>query len=137
PAAHHGHPTATAMFLMIVTTSVALGGIASAWLLYVRLPELPEQIATAAHGIYEVLWNKYWVDQVYETLLLRPYRAASRFLWQGVDSVVIDGIVNGVGRGVSASALSWRRLQTGNVQNYALGMVLGAVAALSYSSWIR
>jgi NADH-quinone oxidoreductase subunit L len=137
PAAHHGHPTATAMFLMIVTTSVALGGIASAWLLYVRLPELPGRIATAAHGIYEVLWNKYWVDQVYETLLLRPYRTASRFLWQGVDSVVIDGIVNGVGRGVSACALSGRRLQTGNVQNYALGMVLGAVAALSYFSWIR
>jgi len=136
PSVHQGHPTATVMFLMVVTTSVALGGIASAWLLYVRLPDLPGRIATVAQGIYNVLWNKYWIDQVYETLFLGPYRTASRFLWQGVDSAVIDGIVNGVGRGVSASALSWRRLQTGNVQNYALGMVVGAVGILSYY-WFR
>ena len=124
------------MFLMIVTTSVALGGIASAWLLYVRLPDLPGRIATAARWIYDVLWNKYWVDQVYEALFLGPYRTASRFFWQSVDSFLIDGVVNGVGLGVSASALSWRRLQTGNVQNYALGMVVGAVAVLSYY-WLR
>jgi hypothetical protein len=49
---------------------------------------------------------------------------------------MIDGIVNGVGFGVEAAALSWRRVQTGNVQNYALAMVVGAVTILSYY-WLR
>ena len=135
-----GHPgdasPETLAFLMVVTTAVALGGIAWAWLLYVRRPDLPGRMAAAARWAYEVLWNKYWIDEVYETLFLGPYRAACRVFWRGVDSVVIDGIVNGVGLGVSASALSWRRLQTGNVQHYALGMVIGAVAVLSYY-WFR
>jgi NADH-quinone oxidoreductase subunit L len=137
PPGHHGHPPAgTLAFLMVVTTSVAVGGIASAWLLYVRRPDLPGRIAAAARWIYDVLWDKYWIDQVYETLFLGPYRTACGFFWRGVDSVVIDGIVNGVGLGVSAAALSWRRLQTGNVQHYALGMVVGAVAVLGYY-WFR
>ena len=137
PPGHHGPASpGTLGFLMVVTTSVALAGIAWAWLLYVRLPDLPGRIATAARWIYDVLWNKYWIDQVYETLFLEPYRTASRFFWRGVDSVLIDGVVNGVGLGVSAAALSWRRLQTGNVQNYALSMVVGAVAVLSYY-WFR
>jgi NADH-quinone oxidoreductase subunit L len=137
PHGHHsdGSP-ATLVFLMAVTTSVALAGIASAWLLYVRQPELPGRMAAAAERVYDILWNKYWVDEVYERLFLQPYRTACGFFWTGADSVVIDGIVNGVGRGVSASALSWRRLQTGNVQHYALAMVVGTIAVLSYF-WLR
>jgi NADH-quinone oxidoreductase subunit L len=133
PPGHHGHPSSgTLVFLMTVTTAVALGGIALAWLLYVRLPDLPERIAAAARWLYELLWNKYWIDEVYETLFLGPYQAACRVFWQGIDSAVIDGIVNGVGLGVSASALGWRRLQTGNVQHYAFAMVVGTVAILTY-----
>jgi NADH-quinone oxidoreductase subunit L len=137
PPGHHGHPSpGTLAFLMVVTTLVALGGIAGAWLLYVRRPDLPGRIAAAARWIYDVLWDKYWIDEVYETLFLGPYRMACGFSWRAVDSVLIDGIVNGVGRGVSAAAISWRRLQTGNVQHYALGMVVGAVVVLSYY-WFR
>ena len=137
PPGHHGDPsTGTLAFLMIVTTSVALGGIAWAWLLYVRLPGLPGRIAAAARWIYDVLWDKYWIDQVYETLFLGPYRMACGFCWRGVDSLLIDGVVNGVGLAVSAAAVTWRRLQTGNVQHYALGMVVGAVIVLSYY-WFR
>jgi NADH-quinone oxidoreductase subunit L len=133
PAVHPGDPApGTVAFLMVLTTSVALAGIASAWLLYVRLPNLPARLAASGRWVYEVLWNKYWIDQIYEALFLHPYRIACRFFWQDVDSDVIDGVVNGVGLGVSASALSWRRLQTGNVQHYALAMVVGAVAVLSY-----
>jgi NADH-quinone oxidoreductase subunit L len=134
---HHGHPsTGTLAFLMAVATAVALGGIAAAWVLYVRRPELPGRIEAAAQGAYDLLWNKYWIDEVYETLFLTPYQAACRIFWRGVDSVVIDGIVNGVGLAVTACALTWRRLQTGNVQHYALGMVVGTVAVLSYY-WFR
>ncbi len=137
PPGHHGHASpGTLVFLMVVTTSVALAGIAWAWLLYVRLPDLPGRIAAAARWIYDLLWNKYWIDQVYDTLFLAPYQMACGFFWQTVDSAIIDGIVNGAGFGVEAAALSWRRLQTGNVQNYAVAMVVGAVAILSYY-WFR
>jgi NADH-quinone oxidoreductase subunit L len=137
PPGHHGPASPqTLVFLMVVTTSVALAGIVWAWLLYVRLPDLPGRIAAAARWIYDVLWNKYWIDQVYDRLFLAPYRWACGFFWQTVDSAMIDGVVNGVGVGVEAAALSWRRVQTGNVQNYALAMVVGAVTILSYY-WLR
>jgi NADH-quinone oxidoreductase subunit L len=137
PPGHHGDPSpGTLAFLMIVTTAVALGAIAWAWLLYVRRPDLPGRIAAAARWIYTVLWDKYWIDEVYETLFLGPYRMACGFFWRGIDTVVIDGLVNGVGLGISAAALAWRRLQTGNVQHYALGMVVGAVIVLTYY-WFR
>jgi NADH-quinone oxidoreductase subunit L len=137
PSGHHGEPsTGTLAFLMIVATLVALGGIAWAWLLYVRRPDLPGRIAAAGRWVYDVLWDKYWIDQVYETLFLAPYRRACDFSWRGVDTIVIDGLVNGVGLGVSAAALAWRQLQTGNVQNYALAMVVGAVVVLGYY-WLR
>jgi len=137
PSAHHGEPSlGTLVFLMVVTTTVALSGIGCAWLLYVRQPDLPGRMAAAAQSAYDVLWNKYWIDQVYERLFLEPYRMACGFFWKSVDTLLIDGIVNRVGVGVSAAALSWRRLQTGNVQNYALAMVVGAVAVLTYY-WVR
>jgi NADH-quinone oxidoreductase subunit L len=137
PPGHHGDPSAgTLAFLMIVTTGVALSGIAWAWLLYARRPDLPGRIGARARSLYDVLWNKYWIDEVYETLFLGPYRTVCGLFWRDVDSVLIDGAVNGVGRCVSAAALLWRRLQTGNVQHYALGMVVGAVIVLSYY-WFR
>jgi NADH-quinone oxidoreductase subunit L len=133
PPGHHGHPsTGTLVFLMLVTTSVALAGIAWAWLLYVRQPELLPRIAALGGRLYGVLWNKYWIDEIYEALIFRPYGMASRFCWKVIDSTIIDGIVNGVGAAFSTSALVWRRIQTGNVQHYALGMVVGAFVIVSY-----
>jgi NADH-quinone oxidoreductase subunit L len=133
PHGHHGHPpVATLLFLMLVTTSVALAGIAWAWLLYVRQPELLPRIAAVAGRLHDVLWNKYWIDEIYEATILRPYRMASRFCWKAIDATIIDGMVDGVGAAVSTSALVWRRLQTGNVQHYALGMVVGAFVVVSY-----
>ncbi len=134
----HGHVEASAgttASLTLVTTAVALAGIAWAWLLYVRQPELLDQVAGATRRLYGVLWNKYWVDEVYEALVLRPYRETSRFFWKGVDATVVDGVVHGVGASVTTSGLVGRRLQTGNVQHYALAMVLGAVALLGWA-WL-
>jgi NADH-quinone oxidoreductase subunit L len=133
PHGHHGHPsTLTLLSLMLVTTSVALAGIAWAWLLYVRQPELLPRVAAVAGRLYDVLWNKYWIDEVYEAAVLRPYRMASRFAWKAIDATIIDGVVNGAGQAVSGAGLIWRRLQTGNVQHYALGMVVGAIVVVSY-----
>ena len=67
---------------------------------------------------------------LYDFLIVDPYKRASRFFWKSVDSVMIDGVVNGVGAIVVWHSGVWRRLQTGNVQSYALGMLVGAVAVV-------
>ena len=126
---HHGHPsTGTLVMLMLSATGVALFGIWWAYTLYVKSPETLDKVYARTSRIYEVLWNKYWVDELYDFFIIDPYKKASRFFWRSVDSVLIDGIVNGVGAVVVWNSGVLRRLQTGNVQSYALGMLLGAVA---------
>ncbi len=126
---HHGHPsTGTLLLLMLTATGVALFGIWWAYNLYVKSPETLDRVYARTTRIYEVLWNKYWVDELYAFLIIDPYKRASRFFWKGVDAVFVDGLVNGVGAVVVWNSGVLRRLQTGNVQSYALGMLLGAVA---------
>lgn len=126
---HHGHPsTGTLVMLMLSATGVALFGIWWAYTLYVKSPEMLDKVYAKTTRIYEVLWNRYWIDELYDFLIIDPYKKASRFFWRSVDSVLIDGIVNGVGAVVVWNSGVLRRLQTGNVQSYALGMLLGAVA---------
>lgn len=128
---HHGHPsTGTLLLLMLAATGAALFGIWWAWLLYSRSPETLERVYARTTRVYEVLWNKYWIDELYDFLIVEPYKRASRFFWKSIDSVVIDGVVNGVGAVVVWNSGLWRRLQTGNVQSYALGMLVGAVAVV-------
>ncbi|MDG2306246.1 MAG: NADH-quinone oxidoreductase subunit L [Candidatus Binatia bacterium] len=126
---HHGNPsTGTLLMLMASATGAALFGIWWAHTLYVRSPETLDKVYAKTTRIYEVLFNKYWIDELYDSLIIDPYKRASRFFWKTVDSVVIDGVVNGVGAVVVWNSGVLRRLQTGNVQSYALGMLLGAVA---------
>jgi len=76
------------------------------------------------------LWNKYYVDEIYNAIVIQPYIALSAFFWKQVDSVLIDGAVNGVGELVRYTGSRVRRLQTGNVQVYALAMLIGAVCVI-------
>ncbi len=128
---HHGHPsTGTLLMLMTTATAVALLGIWWAHTLYVRSPETLDKVYAKTTRIYEVLYNKYWIDELYDFMIIDPYKRASRFFWKTVDAVVIDGVVNGVGAVVVWNSSVLRRLQTGNVQSYALGMLIGAVAII-------
>jgi len=136
PHGHHGHPTTgTLLFLMTLATAVALFGIWWAWTLYAKSPQLLETVYARTRGVYTVLWNRYWVDELYDTLIVDPYKRTSRFFWKGVDAVFIDGLVNGVGAVVTWNAGVWRRLQSGNVSHYALGMLAGAVL-LAGATWL-
>jgi len=127
--AHHGHPgTGTLLWLTASATGVALFGIWWAHTLYVRSPETLDRVYARTTRLYEVLWNRYWIDELYDFLIIDPYKRASRFFWKSIDSILIDGVVNGVGEIVVWNSSVWRRLQTGNVQSYALGMLAGAVA---------
>ena len=129
PHGHHGHPSMGTLYLLsAIATAAAAFGIWWAWMLYVRSPQLLDRVYARTTRIYEILWNRYWVDEIYDFLFVDPYRRASTFFWKSVDAIFIDGLVNGVGAVVVWNSGVWRRLQTGNVQTYAMAMLIGAVA---------
>ncbi len=113
--------------LMGVSIAAGLAGMALAWWMYLKRP--PREGAPGA--LYRLVLNKYYVDEIYEAWIVRPLLAVSaRVLWRAVDAGVIDGAVNGVGRGSASVGDRLRRVQSGNLRSYAAWVALGAVAAL-------
>jgi NADH-quinone oxidoreductase subunit L len=127
--AHH-ESGATLLLLIGSATLVALAGIYAAYAVYGRTSDLAERVAAGMPGAYRVLWNKYYVDELYDALVIRPYTVLSRIFWQVVDTQIIDGAVNGVGELVRYIGSRVRRLQTGDVQAYALALLVGAICVL-------
>jgi NADH-quinone oxidoreductase subunit L len=127
--AHHVSG-ATLAFLIGSATVVALSGIVAAYLVYGRPSPVADETAARAPGLYRLLWNKYYVDELYDALVIQPYVTLSRVFWQVVDSQIIDGAVNGIGELTRWTGSRVRRLQTGNVQAYALAMLAGAIAVI-------
>jgi NADH-quinone oxidoreductase subunit L len=81
--------------------------------------------------MYSILVNKYYVDELYDAIIVWPVIRASRdFLWRVVDASFIDGIVNGVGQTVRGSAAALRRMQSGYVRAYAGWILLGGVVLM-------
>jgi NADH-quinone oxidoreductase subunit L len=118
--------------LMGASVVVAAIGLGVAYLFYLVQPGLPMLLAWKVKGAYNLIFNKYYVDELYDALVVRPTLALSTFLWRAVDAGVIDGMVNGTAEAVGANGSLWRRLQTGNVQHYAVSILLGAMAILGY-----
>ena len=116
-----------------VAVSVAFGlaGIALAWLFYVAKPGLPDQVAATFSGLYKLIYNKYFVDEIYGAVVVNPLVSGSRaVLWKGVDVAVIDGSVNGVGTQARGIGSVLKRLQSGNIRSYATWVLLGSVFLL-------
>jgi NADH-quinone oxidoreductase subunit L len=114
---------------------VASLGIAVAWWLYLRNPELPARLALRAGVLHRVLSNKFWIDELYDRALVRPLVMLSdEVLYRGIDAGVIDGAgVNGPARAVhSFTSDILKYLQTGLAQGYMLVMVLGGVVLIGW-----
>ena len=83
--------------------------------------------------MYSIMVNKYYVDEVYDAAIVWPLVRGSReILWQLVDSFMIDGAVNGVGKAVRGSAAALRRMQSGYVRTYAGWILLGGVIVVAW-----
>jgi len=87
-----------------------------------------------AAGVYKLILNKYYIDELYDLLFVRPTLALSDVIVRVIDGGVIDGLVNGTARPLAPTA-AVRGCQTGNVQHYAVSMLLGALAILGYYAW--
>ncbi len=109
-------------------------GIALALWWYLKSTEIPERLAGRFSDAYRVLIHKYYVDEIYNWLIVRPLRIVSeKFLWREVDAGAIDGVmVNGTGEGAKEVGGILRKIQSGNIPSYAAWVLLGAVLWLLY-----
>jgi len=122
--------------LMLVSTVVALAGIGVATIFFLRQPARADRLAASARGLYQLLLNKYYVDEIYDAVIVQPIkRTSQRLLWRGMDAGLIDGTVNAVGLVVRGWSAVLRRLQTGSVRAYAMSLFLGVIAILGYYLW--
>ncbi|MCX8118833.1 MAG: NADH-quinone oxidoreductase subunit L [Desulfobacterota bacterium] len=127
-----GHSAALELFLMALSVAIALGGIGVAYVLYLKHPHLPKVLAERWRGVYRVVSNKYYVDELYQILFVDSIKGLGRGLWKGFDEFVIDGTVNGLAYLIGWISSVMRRAQTGLVQHYAFSMVVGGVILAGY-----
>jgi NADH-quinone oxidoreductase subunit L len=118
--------------LMISSVAVALLGFVAAYWMYIVQPDLPARVAGRVAGMYRLLLGKYYVDEIYDLMIVRSTAKLAEVLWKRIDVGVIDAAVDGTAAVVDANARLWRRLQTGNVQHYAVSMLVGAMLLLGY-----
>jgi NADH-quinone oxidoreductase subunit L len=134
----HGAPadTGTELSLMAVSSAVAVAGIGIAAFFFLKRRDRADAVAAAMPGPYRLLLNKYYVDELYDTVIVQPIKRISTVaLWRGVDAGVIDGAVNGTGALVRGGSSILRRVQTGSMRAYAASLFLGVVVILGYYLW--
>ncbi|MBI3742141.1 MAG: NADH-quinone oxidoreductase subunit L, partial [Chloroflexi bacterium] len=119
-------------FLIGASVFVGLGGIFVAYWFYIARPEIPARLAQRFPRAYQLLWNKYYVDEIYNALLINPGQRLAMFLWQIVDVKIIDGVANGIGRAFAATSRVLRVVQTGYARAYALAMLAGTVVVIGW-----
>jgi NADH-quinone oxidoreductase subunit L len=112
---------------------VGLAGIVVAWYAYIKRPDLPGKFAAGYRGIYLFVLNKWYFDELYDALIVRPLMALGRGLWKRGDGTVIDGFgPDGISaRTIDLSVLT-SRLQTGYLYHYAFAMLIGVVALVTW-----
>jgi NADH-quinone oxidoreductase subunit L len=136
-AAQEAHAPAaderTELTLMALSSGVAIAGIGLAMYFWLRNRAAADAVARRFNGLYRLLLNKYYVDELYDAMIVQPIKLLSvRGLWRGVDETLIDGAVNGVGQVVSTGSGGLRRLQTGSVRTYAAALFFGAALILGW-----
>jgi NADH-quinone oxidoreductase subunit L len=129
-SAHGAH--STEMGLMFFSVVVASIGIGIALYMYNKRPDLPGKFVAKFPGLHRAVFNKWYVDEMYDALFVNPTKKLGTFLWKGFDVKVVDGVVNGVAATVDACARGLRYTQSGLVASYAMTMVIGVFVIVGY-----
>jgi NADH-quinone oxidoreductase subunit L len=114
---------------MGISTVLAIGGIATAWWMYVQQPGLPGRLTASMRGLYQLSWNKFHVDELYEAFIVKPFEGFALFC-RVIDMYVVDTLVDIVGQVPRLFGVLFRPVQNGLVQFYALAMILGVAVFL-------
>ncbi|MCA3288053.1 MAG: NADH-quinone oxidoreductase subunit L [Roseomonas sp.] len=126
---HHVHEVPG--WVPLAPTIVGLGGIALAYVMYMFAPSLPGALARAFPGVHRFLLNKWYFDELYDAIFVRPAQALARGFWKIGDVRIIDGVPNGLAASVAGAARQAVSLQTGRVASYAFTMIVGLVVLVS------
>lgn len=118
--------------LMGLSTCIAVLGVSSAYYLYVKNPKLPEKLKASLHSVYSVLFHKYYIDEIYDFLFVRPLQKVAHFFWKVVDVILVDGSVLGLAKLSQLSGEVARLIQTGAIQIYAAFMLMGIALLVGY-----
>jgi NADH-quinone oxidoreductase subunit L len=119
------------LLIDILPSVLGLLGIATAFVMYMLRPDLPAIMAQRFAPIYRLLLNKYYVDEIYDVIFVRPYHALARAIWHVGDEDIIDGIPRGGALIARGSAGGVSRLQSGSLAQYAFVMLIGLVVLIS------
>jgi NADH-quinone oxidoreductase subunit L len=126
----------TEWLLMGVSVLFSLAGLVIAYVLYVSKPYLPQKIAASLGAFYDAVVNKYYVDEIYAKIFVKPLvDASTSVLWQGVDRKVIDNTVNNAADGAQHVSDEVRHMQSGNLRSYAGWIASGAAVVIAYMIW--
>lgn len=140
PAAHHEISMGLEVTLMVVAFALAAAGIYLAFQMHWKKLEVPAQLLASKPflaRIHQVLYRKYYVDEIYDAVLVRPIGLISeKFLFRIVDANIIDGIVNDTASILRSIGGGFRRLQTGDARSYAAAILIGTLGLLAYFVWM-
>jgi len=126
------HQLSTEYLLMLSSIVAALIGIFFAHRFYIKDPAKPAAIATKLAGSYRLLLNKYYVDEIYDYLVVKPLYVLSLIFWKIFDIRIIDGSANGIARFFGNLSYKMRLAQSGIIRNYALYFALGVAVLFGY-----
>ncbi|MCO5058755.1 MAG: NADH-quinone oxidoreductase subunit L [Rhizobiaceae bacterium] len=125
----HGVP----MLVKLAPFAAMLIGLVTAWFFYIRSPETPRRLAEEHRGLYAFLLNKWYFDEAYDFLFVRPAKRLGRFLWKKGDGWLIDGFgPDGVSARVVDVTNRVVKLQTGYLYHYAFAMLIGIAALVTW-----
>jgi NADH-quinone oxidoreductase subunit L len=126
---HHEIP----LWVLFAPLAASLIGLAIAYYYYILHPELPRQIAAKRGMLYVFLYNKWYFDELYDLVFVRPARRLARLLWKVGDERIIDGLgPNGISARVLDATRGAVRLQSGYIYHYAFAMLMGAAALATW-----
>jgi NADH-quinone oxidoreductase subunit L len=127
----------TEWLLMGVSVAVALLGWWLAYLLYHKRQDLPQKIADSLGSFYQAVAHKYYIDELYAALFVKPLvDGSTRILWQGVDRHIIDAAVNDAGDGAREVSDEVRHMQSGNIRSYAGWIAAGSAVVIAFMIWM-
>jgi len=120
-----------------ISVAAALLGLLLAWQLYMKRPQLAQRIAVSLGGIYRAVADKYYIDELYAVLFVKPVvDGSTTILWHGVDQEVIDATVNNSASAARHVSDNVRHMQSGNLRSYAGWVAAGGAVVIAYMVWM-
>jgi NADH-quinone oxidoreductase subunit L len=136
PVIHPGHEAhlniSAEWLLILISVAVALCGIYIAYVFYLKSPRTPHRIVARFPMLYKLLYNKYYVDEIYNAAIVRPLVNGSQTVYDNFDLKVIDGTIDGTAAATGSAGRLLSLFQSGLIKDYGLVLLLGVVVFLGY-----